>query len=204
MAETKQYKSQQISVLIKYLLTPLWIISILFAFHVNAGQSPKVSVFVKSEHHHRDYITGAGVELWLVNQQSKLGTTISTSIGRAKVTDRENIQHDYAAWETGLKFGYFSQVFIYGEFGFDMGELVFRDRDEDEDDKVFYTDSDFVAANRRKHDDSNNIDGYLGIGAGFRYQNIQLEAFSRIRQIDGEHWKANNQAYTGAKLSFVF
>ena len=52
--------------------------------------------------------------------------------------------------------------------------------------------------------DGNNISGIVGIGAGVKFDHLQIEAFTRLRQIDGEYWKAENQAFTGAKLSVVF
>ena len=61
-----------------------------------------------------------------------------------------------------------------------------------------------MVSNRRRYDDANNIDGYVGVGAGIKFEHVQIEAFTRLRQIDGEYWKAENQAFAGVKLSLVF
>ena len=191
---------------IKYLMTPLVVILFLSAFSASASQSPKFGFFIKNEVNGDDYISGVGSEIWLTNRDSNFGMSVLTSIGKAEVTDREGTQHDYIAWEAGFKFGYFSDIFAYAEVGFDLGELAFQDRDEDHHYRVFHNDddNDFVVVNRSHHDDSNDIDGYVGVGAGFKFEHLQIEAFTRYRQVDGEHWKADSQAYTGAKLSVVF
>lgn len=201
---TSQYKS--IAFGIKYLITPLVMALFLAAFNANASQASKLGIFVKNEVNGDDYISGIGAEVWLTNRDSNFGMSVLSSIGKAEVTDREGDQHDYLAWEAGFKFGYFSDIFAYAEVGFDLGELAFQDRDENHHYRVFYNDddNDYVVANRSHHDDSNDIDGYIGVGAGFKIEHLQIEAFTRYRQIDGEHWKADSQAYTGAKLSVVF
>ena len=144
--------------------------------------------------------------MWLTNRDSNFGISILTSIGHAEVTGKDKKQHDYLAWEAGFKLGYFSDVFAYAEFGFDLGELALQDRNEDDDYRRYSgdEDNDFIVSNRSRYDESNNIDGYVGIGAGIKFEHLQIEAFTRLRQIDGEYWKAENQAFTGAKLSVVF
>ena len=56
----------------------------------------------------------------------------------------------------------------------------------------------------RVDDDSNDIDGYIGVGAGYDFGHFQLEAFTRYRQIDGEYWKANNQVFVGVRAALSF
>lgn len=202
----KNTNNTMIVPVIRFILTPLLIMLFLAAFSANAYQSPRFGLFVKNEVNDNDYISGVGAEMWLTNHDSNFGVSVLTSIGKAEVTDRDNIQHDYIAWEAGLKLGYFSDVFAYAEVGFDLGELAFQDRDEDDHYHVYYgdEDNDFISANRKRYDDSNDIDGYVGVGAGFKFDHLQIEAFARLRQVDGEYWKADSQAYTGAKLSVVF
>tara|TARA_R110000737_G_C14514521_1_gene474248 strand:- start:209 stop:832 length:624 start_codon:yes stop_codon:yes gene_type:complete len=191
---------------IKYIFTPLLMVLFLSAFNVNAFESPKFGFFVKNEVNNNDHISGVGAEMWLTNRDSNFGISILTSIGHAEVTGKDKKQHDYLAWEAGFKLGYFSDVFAYAEFGFDLGELALQDRNEDDDYRRYSgdEDNDFIVSNRSRYDESNNIDGYVGIGAGIKFEHLQIEAFTRLRQIDGEYWKAENQAFTGAKLSVVF
>ena len=188
-----------------YWIAALFMALFLATFNAHAFESPKFGFFIKNEVNDDDHISGIGAEMWFTGRNSNFGAAILTSIGHAAVTDREKKQHDYLAWEAGLKLGYFSDIFAYAEVGFDIGELVLQDRNEDDDYRTYHgDDNDFVATNRRRYDDANNIDGYVGVGAGIKFEHIQIEAFTRLRQIDGEYWKADNQAFTGAKLSVVF
>ncbi|WP_143764406.1 hypothetical protein [Cognaticolwellia mytili] len=202
----KKFHSTMIVPVIKFIVTPLLMMIFLVVFSANAYQSPKFGLFIKNEVNDNDYISGIGAEMWLTNRDSNFGVSVLTSIGKAEVTDQDNIQHDYFAWEAGLKLGYFSNVFAYAEVGFDLGELAFQDRNEDDGYHVYYgdEDNDFVSVNRKRYDDSNNIDGYVGVGTGFKFDHLQIEGFVRLRQVDGEYWKANNQVFSGAKLSVVF
>lgn len=204
---TKINHGQAITIpLKKYLILAPLILLGCSTFGVNAFESSKFGLFVKNEINGDDHISGIGAEMWFTGKNSNFGAAILTSIGHAAVTDREKEQHDYLAWEAGLKLGYFSDIFAYAEVGFDIGELVLQDRNGDDEYRTYHgdEDNDFVATNRRRYDDANNIDGYVGVGAGIKFEHIQIEAFTRLRQIDGEYWKADNQAFTGAKLSVVF
>jgi len=189
-----------------YWIAALFMALFLATFNAHAFESPKFGFFIKNEVNDDDHISGIGAEMWLTNRDSNFGISVLTSIGHSDVTDRDNIKHDYLAWEAGLKVGYFSDVFAYAEVGFDLAELVLQDRDEDDNYRIYSgdDDNDFVVSNRRRYDDANNIDGYVGVGAGIKFEHVQIEAFTRLRQIDGEYWKADNQAFAGAKLSLVF
>lgn len=202
----KPTNSALLTSFIRYVLTPLIILLLLSAFNARAFESPRFGFFIKNEVHDSDHISGVGAEMWLTNSDSNIGIAVLTSIGHGAVTGRDNKQHDYLAWEAGVKLGYFSDVFAYAEVGFDLGELALQDRNEDDDYHIYSgdEDSDFIISNRRRYDEANNIDSYLGVGVGVKFEHIQLEAFTRLRQIDGEYWKADNQAFSGAKLSVVF
>lgn len=199
-------KSRLISPVIKFLLTPIAMLFLLFGLNANAkaSEAPRFGFFVTHEVNDRDHISSIGTEVWLTSRHSNFGASFLTSIGKAEVTGRDNKRHDYVAWDAGFKLGYFSDVFAYAEFGFDLGELALHDRDERDRDNLRITGDDFVVANRTRYDNDNNIDGYIGIGGGMRFGNIQIEAFSKRRQVDGEHWKADNQTFMGAKVSVVF
>jgi len=168
-----------------------------------------VSIFISSEHQGEDRVTGFGVAALLKNSESNIGVSILSSLAPSEVIDTRGFNQHYLAWEVGAKFGYFSDVFFYAELGVDFGELVLQDRDED-DQHGFYDDdgnitfSDFVDLRNRVNDNSNDIDGYVGIGAGYDFGRFQVEVFTRYRQIDGEYWKADNQAFTGIRTSISF
>jgi hypothetical protein len=188
----------------------LFIIVVLFFYSVTsyAETTENLGFFIKTEFNDDDYINGFGSEVWLTNKTSDFGVAVNTSIGNAKVTDMFNVKHSYLAWDLGFKFGYFSEVFIYGEVGFDLGELILRDRDEDDyDEDISFRDffggltlDDYYD----EYDRSNDIDGYLGAGIGVKFDTVTFEAYSRYRQIDGEYWKANNQVFNGIKLTLLF
>ncbi|MEW6991673.1 hypothetical protein AADZ91_13450 [Colwelliaceae bacterium 6441] len=175
-----------------------------------AATSGDLGLFVKNEINDNDFISGIGSEVWLTNDASHFGMAVNSAIGYAEVTDTFSIQHSYFAWDFGLKFGYFSDLFIYAEAGFDLGELILHDRDEDDydqDDEITFRDifNVFVLDDYYdEYDRSNDIDGYIGAGVGFKYQNIVVESFVRYRQVDGEYWKADNQVFTGIKLTLTF
>lgn len=188
----------------------LFFIVVLLSFSVTtfAATSESLGFFIKTEFNDDDYINGFGTEAWLTNNTSNFGVSVNTSIGNAQVTDMFNVKHSYIAWDLGFKFGYFSDVFFYGEVGFDLGELILRERDEDD----YEEEASFLDFFRGltlddyydEYDRSNDIDGYLGAGIGIKFDNVTLEAFSRYRQIDGEYWKANNQVFNGIKLTLLF
>jgi len=191
--------------------------SLLITYGSRANTVNNLGFFIKTEINDQDYINGIGTEVWLTNESSSVGVAINTSIGNAEVTDTLNIQHSYLAWDLGIKFGYFSDVFVYAEVGFDFGEMVLSDRDKDRyDDELNF--SEFLAFvvldgyadyhdygdYYEKYDSSNDIDGYIGSGIGFKFENIVVEAYARYRQIDGEYWQADSQVYSGVKLSLLF
>ncbi len=186
-------------------------IFLILSFAVNAQTNNNVGFFVKNEIHDNDYISGIGVEAWLINDETQIGFAVNSSIGKAEVTDEYDYQHSYVAWDLGIKFGYFSDVFVYAELGLDLGELILQDRDEDdyddEDNQVDFGDilgilvlDDYYD----EYDRSNDIDAYVGVGIGVKLENIVIEGYSRYRQIDGEYWKANNQVFSGMKLTIMF
>ncbi len=168
----------------------------------------KLSIFISNEYHDEDRITGIGASVLLKSAESNFGVSILSVIAPSEVVDTRGFKQHYLAWEVGAKFGYFSDVFFYAELGIDFGELALQSRDED--DQYDYYDEDdsllteFFSNINRVKDNSNDIDGYVGIGAGYNFGHFQVEAFTRYRQIDGEYWKADNQVFTGIRASISF
>ncbi len=177
-----------------------------------AGQHDQLAVFAKYEVNGDDYINGIGSEIWLTDNLSNLGLAVTSSLGKGKVTDTYGWQQEYISWDFGLKYGYFSDVFAYVEVGVDVGELILQDRDEDEYDDSYYdgelvieiADAVLFGESRKRYDQDNDVDAYFGAGIGIKQQHFAIEAFSRYRQIDGEYWKAENQVFTGVKLTVFF
>ena len=182
-----------------------------------ASTDQEIGFFLKTELNDGDYINGVGSEYWLINPNSSVGIAINSSLGNAKVTDDLNIEHHYLAWDLGIKFGYFSDVFVYAEIGFDFGEMVLSDRDKDEYDHNLtfnefltylatdgYTEHHSYDDYYHDYDSSNDIDGYIGSGVGMRFDGIVVEGFARYRQIDGQYWQADSQVYSGVKLTMLF
>lgn len=177
---------------------------ILFSADIAAHSRVEPGFFARVEKNHTDTIVSIGGEILKKHQETNIGFKIETGVIAGQVLDQFNNEQEYLSWETGFKFGYFSDVFIYGEAGVDFGELIFDDRDEDIHVR-FSTDEEIVLdLNRQHHDRQNDIDGYLGIGAGINYGHITLEAFARIRQIDGEYWKAAHTGFTGVRMAVTF
>jgi hypothetical protein len=181
---------------------------ILLCSTFSSNAEKNVSVFISSEYQGEDRLTGFGISALLKNSESNLGVSILSSIAPSEVIDTRGFNQHYLAWEVGAKFGYFSDVFFYAELGVDFGELALQDRDEDDQHYLYDDDgitfNDFVDLRSRVKDNSNDLDGYIGIGAGYDFGRFQIEAFTRYRQIDGEYWKADNQAFTGIRASISF
>ncbi len=189
----------------------LLIVVTFFASSVYAVTEAHVGFFIKNEMSGDDYINGVGTEVWLLNEETHIGVALNSSIGTAHVADTYNFKHSYVAWDMGIKFGYFSDIFVYGELGFDLGELILHDRDEDDYDEyedshdfVDYIVDVFIDDFYDNYGGTNDIDTYIGAGVGIKFDNVIIEAFSLYRQIDGEYWKANNQNFSGLKLTVTF
>jgi len=95
------------------------------------------------------------------------------------------------AWEAGFRMGYYGAVSAYIEAGIDLTELLLQqDRNE------------CCVISDRTEDDS--IDGYIGVGAGVQMDPISIEAFVRLRQIDGRYWQSESHAFGGMAIAVRF
>ncbi len=181
---------------------------------VQASSESKLGFFVKQEVNGDDYLNGFGSEILTVDPMTGFGFAVNTVIGSARVTDTFHRQQPYVAWEMGGKFGYFSDVFVYGEIGVDLGEWLLQDRDEEQDEPPYQNDQGLglteLAADvlfgdsRHRHDGQNDIDAFIGAGFGIKFNHLAVEAFSRYRHIDGEYWRAENNVFSGVKLTLYF
>lgn len=185
-----------------------------------AKNQDRFSVFVTNEHNGSDYIRGVGISALHKVNTNNIGIEIDTSLSTAEISDGNGGYQDYLAWELGGKFGYFSDIFLYGEFGFDFGELAFQDRGEDNNRRHcqcnnenynsgnyssnYYSSGLHSNLYYNTHDESNDIDFYLGVGTGVDFEHLQLTAYARYRQVDGAGWAAEGRVFSGVKLSASF
>lgn len=162
------------------------------------------AIFAKNESHNTDSISSIGIEIPFGDPHSHFGAYMTSAIGYADITDKTGNSNDYLTWDTGFKFGYFSDISIYGEVGLDLFELIWDDlNDKDEDERTYYYDNeeyDYFDTERQDDD----IDGYIGVGIGFNLKPIKIDVFTRLRQIDGNNWESKEHLYSGLQLSIVF
>lgn len=185
----------------------------IFIFISHSAQAKKDgghSIYIMNEQNGHDYIRGFGVSSLHKYRSNDIGVGIDMSLSKAEIYTGKHSSQEYIAWELGGKVGYFSDIFFYGEFGFDFGELVFQDRDEEVYD-VHYCDNEALLCNnfnysysRDGYDDSNDIDIYLGLGGGIDFGPVKLTAYSRYRQVDGEYWTSEGRFFSGVKLALSF
>jgi len=161
---------------------------------VNAQENnyDAIAVFVKSESHNKDTLSSIGISALFKNPRTNFGLKVNTAIGTADIHDDTLYKQEYLSWEAGIKIGYFSKLFFYGELGVDLAEFILHDRDDE-----------YESYDRHHHHD-NDVDGYIGMGAGINFGKVQLEAFTRLRQIDSDGWKAQHFTYSGVQLSLSF
>jgi hypothetical protein len=153
--------------------------------------SSKASIFYTYESNGDDYIAGIGAGVTFKDSHTKFGFGLTTSINNAEVIAEDGFIEDYVAWEASARIGYFSNLSIYGEVGIDLTELLFHDLRYDHHDDYY----------NEYHDD---IDAYVGIGAGIKLGALRIEAFSRLREIDSRYWEARSSHFTGVQFSLNF
>ncbi len=167
---------------------------------VNAGES-NIYYFVKSEQNEQDRISGLGIEWLNVDRYNRFGISANSVLSVAQVIDEQGYQQEYFAWEYGLKWGYFSDYWLYGEAGVDVFELIFKDHDNDDGN---------YSRNEQHHDDSyhyhshDSLDLYLGLGFGIELKPFVVETSMRLRNIDAPSWQAKNLMFANVQLGFKF
>ncbi|MFC3033280.1 hypothetical protein ACFOEE_12185 [Pseudoalteromonas fenneropenaei] len=155
----------------------------------------EVAFTIKSDWRGSDKVTALGLEAFGNFPMSKFGYSFNSSLGYADVTTKTADKENYLTWDTGIKVGYFQNFFVYGEVGLDLFELLLHDLRNDD--------------NRRNDDryndePRNDLDAYVGVGAGMQFERIRVELYSRVRQIDGEHWESKERVFSGMQVSFMF
>ena len=140
-----------------------------------------------------DYITGIGIGFNTTNKHSKFGIELTTTLNNASVLTTDGFIEEFSAWEGSIRYGYFSDAFVYAEVGIDLTELLFKDIRNDNN--FFRQESD---------NNSEQIDAFIGIGAGINIGKVKLEGFTRLREIDSPYWQADSNLFTGVQFSIRF
>ena len=190
----------------KTLLTSLKSIALLsFTFfslatsaHGNDSMSyddASVRLFSTYESNGKDFIEGVGIGLTLKSSDSNLGFQLNTSLNNAEVRATDGYIEDYFAWQGSVKFGLFSKVSLYLEAGVDLTELIFHD--------FRYDDHDYYDDHNNEHYED-DIDVFVGVGAGIELGRLKLEGFTRLREIDSKYWEAESEVFTGIQFSINF
>jgi hypothetical protein len=148
------------------------------------------NVFVKREFNGTDSITGIGTTALIGSPNNLVKGELVTSLNYAEVLDEVGVMHDFISLDTGVRLGIYGKVFVYIEAGFDVFEVFL---DDDRDDDNFYD-----------LQESNAIDGYAGLGAGFNTKNMRLEGVVKARQIDADTWDSDKQIFYGVQISLFF
>ncbi|MBA6232288.1 MULTISPECIES: hypothetical protein [unclassified Colwellia] len=179
--------------------------NLLFSFNSYGKKSNDFIIYLHHDANDSDYYSSIGTEVVHRTLNSYLGFSVTSSLGYAQITDKTNYQHSFISWEGGMKFGYFSDVSLYVEFGVDLLELAFNDRSDDNNwhHKNRYN-TDFENNNFDPAYSDNDIDGYVGIGSSFMIERLKVTGFVRFREISGYNWQAANNTFSGIELAVVF
>ena len=152
--------------------------------------SSSTRIIYSHESNGADYLSSVGIATLLKDSESKFGIELGTSLGNAEVVSTDGYLEDYVAWEGNMRLGYFSNISIFVEAGFDLTEAIFEDeRYDDHHDDYLY------------HDD---IDAYVGFGIGLNAGPFQIDGFVRNREIDSLYWEAQSEVFSGVQFSFKF
>lgn len=164
--------------------------NLLLALPLIAQQKADASVFVTHEWNSTDQITTVGISHIFAEYSSGFVGEVNTSLGYAEVLTESDVFEEYPVWETGVKLGYYSTLFVYIEAGIDLAELALDHEREDcciRDERI-----------------NNQIDGYAGIGTGINLNQAKLTLFIRARQIDANNWEAKEHVFAGASFELNF
>lgn len=169
--------------------TLFFIISFSFMTHASDGDAD-VFIFHSYESNGADSISSLGVGVTVKSNNSHLGLQLNTSIANAELMATDGYIEEYNAWEASVKLGYFSTLSLYIEGGIDLSEALSYD--------LRYNDYE------REYGYADNVDSYVGVGAGLRLGILQLDYFVRLRAIDSEYWQAESEVFSGLQISLNF
>lgn len=144
---------------------------------VGIYDSLDMNLFFKLEYNSIDLIILVGIEFMVKNNYSNFGVVFIMVLGLVEVFIKKGDWEIFFILDSGIKFGYFSDFFVYGEVGLDLIEFVFYDDWKDYDYSDCYD------------DDYNNIDGYVGVGMGVDLKLFRIEIYVRVWEIDSCYWE---------------
>ncbi|MGJ8674879.1 MAG: hypothetical protein ACSHWP_02915 [Pseudoalteromonas sp.] len=168
---------------------------ILLFVSTSAVASDRFTIFTKHELNDTDSISGVGFSGIIGPSYSNFKSEVITSINSITVIDDFGYQQEYLGLDLGVRFGYFSDIFMYLEGGFDVFEALYK---HDDNDQIFDSHYGYDTY------DSDNLDGYAAFGAGIQAGNLRIEGFVKARQIDAEYWDANKALFYGMQFSLSF
>ncbi|TQV89669.1 hypothetical protein [Aliikangiella coralliicola] len=172
--------------LLSALSSPIFMSSQAFAHESKSGR-----FFFTYESNGDDYIAGVGTGVTFKDEDSNFGFQVNSSFNAAEVRADDGFIEDFFAWQASVKFGYFSNISVYGEAGIDLTEALFHDYRYDDDDD-------------HHHHFEDDVDAFVGVGIGVDTGPIKIEAFSRRREIDSRYWEAEAETFSGVQLSINF
>jgi hypothetical protein len=170
---------------------PTILLALLLA-SMNTTATDRFTIFSKQEFNDTDTISSVGFSGIINSHRNNFKSEVITSINSVTVIDQFGYEQEYYGLDLGVRFGYFSDLFVYFEGGFDVFEATFK---HDDDSLIFDYDDRY---------DSNNLDGYASVGAGVQAGNLRFEGFLKARQIDSDYWEASRSLFYGLQFSLAF
>lgn len=168
---------------------------ILLFVTASAVASDRFTIFIKPELNDTDSISGVGFSGIMGPRYSNFKSEVITSLNSITVIDDFGYQHEYFGLDLGVSLGYFSDVFMYVEGGFDVFEAFYK---QEHNDQIFHSHYGY------DNHDSDHLDGCAAFGAGIQAGNLRIESFVKARQIDAEYWDANKTLFYGMQFSLSF
>lgn len=168
-------------------LAKLKLFMLMMLLSLHSAASDRITVFVKNEINDTDSISGIGFSGILSDRYSNIKSEVITSLNTATVVDSSGYQQEFLGLDLGLRVGYYNDIFMYVEGGFDVFESAFKDKDIFGE--YYYED---------------HVDGYAALGAGVQAGNLRVEGYVKARQIDSEYWTANKSLFYGMQFSLAF
>jgi hypothetical protein len=179
-------KTSSASLLTSVITSLLLLLSLLFPNLSNA-KDDRVTFFVKQESNASDSLSGVGMSGIVSAPRSNLKGEVITSLNAVTVLDNYGYEQEFFGLDLGLRFGYYDDVFIYVEGGFDAFEATFKD------DTDFY---DYYS--------EDTIDGYAAVGGGFQAGPLRIEGYVKARQLNAGSWQSDKSLFYGIQTSIAF
>lgn len=176
------------------LFIPLIVVCLVSVSSSSSANERSGRLFYSYESNGADYISSVGIGTTQKYAGSNLGFQLNTSLGYAEVLAEDGYLEEFTSWEASARFGYFSNISVFVEFGIDLAEALFEDFRYDNDDHCHYDEYCY----------QDDVDGFIGVGAGVKAGPIQVDGFVRAREIDSRYWEAESEVFSGIQVSLNF